>query len=328
MVGESSKINAKDVGGPKKPSNFLMLLSRIALERLESLLSNAAQPRYASGNACIKLCYFIDQCRTSKDARLQDLAFSEKTALMLFNFYLEWNEKNQHRSMRQVLELLSLLVCHNPDENCSDAVTKAILQKVLSIIAHQSSQPLVKPAFKLLEYFLGKDTISTKALINCYEDQNTDDLDMSSDRDLLWDFFISEVFAWLAWPDVSPAAGKFLVTLFVKLRYEAAGSLLHTVNHISMWQRWIRNGLSKNPETLENVKYYLFPPLFKLDRPGSILFLGGLSSEGLFSGSQIEESKAQSLLQLAAIEVGKKSGLVEEPSMRTFQTSHVIALMF
>lgn len=301
---------------------LLTQLSRLAHERLEVLLDNAAQPRHASGSACIKLCYFVEQCRNSKTSRIRDLAFSEKTCLDLFNFYIEWNEKNQHRSMRQVLELLSSLISLNPDEYSSDSVKRAILQRLVSIITHQSAQPLVKPAFKSLECFLGKGTISTGALIGCYEDQISStrsstqpDLDEGAEKDSYWDSFMSEVFEWLTLPDVSPATGKLLVTLFVKLRNEFGRSHVHTANHTVLWQQWIRNGLSRNPETLENVKNYLFPPLFKLDRSGSILFLDDLNSQGPISGLKIQESNAHSLLQLAAIEVGKKSGLVEDPGM-------------
>ena len=282
------------------------------------MLDNASQPRHASANGCIKLCYFVEQCRNSKVSKIRELAFSEKTCLDLFNFYIEWNEKNQHRSMRQVLELLSSLISLNPDECSSDSVAKAILQRLVAIITHKSAQPLVKPAFKTVECLLGKGTISTRALIDCYEDQASSlrpHVDQSSERESIWDAFMSEVFDWLTLPDVAPATGKFLVTLFVKLRNEPGRSQIHTANHTVLWQRWIRNGLSRNLETLENVKNYLFPPLFKLDRSGSILFLGDLNSQGPISGLQIQESNAHSLLQLAAIEVGKKSGLVEDPGM-------------
>jgi hypothetical protein len=292
------------------------------------LLDKAAQPRHASGNACIKLCYFVEQCRNSKVSKLRDLAFSEKTCLDLFRFYIEWNEKNQHRSMRQVLELLASLISLNPDEDTSDTVKESILQRLLSIITHQSAQPLVKPAFKSLECFMGKGTISTGALIDCYTlriSSNESDSDMGSERKHFWNSFISEVFEWLTLADVSPAAGRFLVTLFVKLRNESGRSHIH--DDTVLWQRWIRNGLSKNPEILENVKNYLFPPLFKLDRTGSLLFLSDLNSQGPISGLQMKDSNAHSLLQLAAIEVGKKSGLVEQPSRNLPTYTCVTVLM-
>lgn len=219
--------------------------------------------------------------------------------------------------MRQVIELLASLISSNPDEEVSAAVKEAILRRLFSIITHQSAQPLVKPAFKSLECFLGKGTISTDALIGCYEkhvSSNKSGDAVGLDRICSWDSFISEVFEWLTLPDISPAAGKFIVTLFGKLRKDLGGSQGSVADHTMLWQRWIRNGLSKDPEALENTKNYLFPPLFKLDRSGSLLFLGELNSQGPISGLKIQDSNAHSLLQLAAIEVGKKSGLVEEPS--------------
>jgi hypothetical protein len=233
--------------------------------------------------------------------------------------------------MRQVLELLASLISLNPDRDISDTVTDLILQRLLSIITHQSAQPLVKPAFKSLECFLGKGTISTTALIDSYRDRvfsNQSGSDRRSDRYSSWNSFISEVFEWLTLPDVSPAAGKFLVTLFIKLRNKSTASQLHTTDHTVLWQQWIRSGLRKNPETLENVKNYIFPPLFKLDRAGSLLFLGDLNSQGPISGLQIQDSNAQSLLQLAAIEVGKKSGLVEDPSMNLPLCNCIVVLMY
>ena len=302
---------------------------RFAKEKLEEFLHRAAQPRHASGNACIKLCYYIEQCRSSKSSHIRDVISSKETCLDLFNFYIEWNEKNQNRSMRQVLELLSSLLSLSQEKEGVCSAKEFIIQRLLSIITHQAAQPLVKPAFKSLECFLGKGTVSTDDLILVYQEKiplkksslglRVDDSPSDSPLDSL----ISEVFGWMTLPDVSPAAGKFLVTLFGELRKVSAdadnGSTVHTI----LWQRWIRRGLSKNPETLENVKNYLFPPLFKLDRPGSISFLKDLSKQKSILELRTEESNAHSLLQLAAIEVGKKIGLVEEPSTLSFWNAFI-----
>jgi hypothetical protein len=287
---------------------------RVAEEKLKELIAKAAQPRHASGNACIKLCYFIEQCKSAESSILRGTAFSERTCLSLFNFYIDWNEKNQHRSMRQVVELLSSLVAKNPDQQAGRAVKTTILQKSLSIITHQAAQPLVKPAFKALECLLSKRTICTQELIDAYEQNRTassPSVTKDTESETRWDPFFAEVFEWMTLPDISPAAGKFLVTVFRELRGNSDGVPLK--NFTSSWQRWIREGLSKQPEALENVKNYLFPPLFKLDRPGSLVFLEGLNTQSSVWDMKTREFDAQSLLQLAAIEVGKKSGLIEEP---------------
>ncbi len=249
------------------------------------------------------------------------MAFSRKTGLDLFNFYVEWNEKNQHRSMRQVLELLVSLITLNPENDVSSIVKMEILERILAIITHQSCQPLVKPAFKVLEFFLGKDAISVIDLTEVYGGSAFTEIRTYFQRHIqkaddpnLWHSFVYAVFEWMSLPDTSPAAGKLLVTLFQKLR---AKSVENTSSDDEMytilWQQWIRNGLMRQPGSLENIKNYLFPPLFKLDRIGSLKFLQDLSRESHVRDLESQELDAQAFLLLSAMEVGKKSGLVDEP---------------
>jgi len=121
-------------------------------------------------------------------------------------------------------------------------------------------------------------------------------------------------------PDTAPGAGKLLVTFFQKLRKDLNEiSLDLALMHTSFWQRWIRAGLANHPDCIENVKNYLFPPLFKLDRIGSIEFLERLAQQTDFTGFRNLESHdwdAQAFLLLSAMEAGKKAGLVDEPGKR------------
>jgi hypothetical protein len=250
------------------------------------------------------------------------VAFSHEISLSLFKFYVERDEKNQHRSMRQVLELLISLIVLNPDNKASSDVKMAILEQVLSIITHQAAQPLVKPAFKVLECFLNKDAISVKELSEIYggskfaENRTYIQCNFQKVRDPdLWHLFVYAVFEWMSLPDTSPAAGKLLVTLFQKLRAVSADNKISgNETYTILWQNWIRNGLIRHPDSLENIKNYLFPPLFKLDKVGSLNFLQDLKREQHFEDLESKESDAQAFLFLSAMEVGKKSGLVDEPS--------------
>jgi len=277
-----------------------------AQAQLDDFLNKASQPRHVSGNACINLCYFIEQCRSSKTSRLRELVFSHKTCIALFGFFIEWNEKNQNRSMRQVLELVSSTISLYPDQEVAASIKKIITQRILSILKGQESQPLVKPAFKSLECFLSKGTLSPQNIIKAYQDLYLTDKSIDP-----WDSMIPELFDWLTLPDISPAAGKCIVTLFSQRRKSHTDSLDGNSN---LWQRWIRSWLRYNPDALENVKNYLLAPLFKLDRSGSLAFLEDLNQDRPVSDVTDEEMDAHSLLQLAAMEVGKKAGLVEESS--------------
>lgn len=219
--------------------------------------------------------------------------------------------------MRQILELVSSLINQNSSKEISKAIKDSILQRNLAIIGHRGAQPLVKFAFKSLESLLAKGTISTQELIDGYrseESKHSAPKEVSTgDVGLFWDSLIQESFDWMDLPDVSPAAGKFLVTVFRQLRTTDRSSV-DGDDHAISWQRWIRKGLTKDPEALENVKTYLFPALFKLDRPGSLLFLDQLNNQKATSSDEVQEMDSHALLQLAAMEVGKKAGLLEDPS--------------
>ncbi|KAI9731269.1 MAG: hypothetical protein M1818_007894 [Claussenomyces sp. TS43310] len=287
---------------------------RLAKDHFRRLLRDAAQPRHMSGNACIKLCFFLEQCRKSPSQILRDLVFSKDVCFHLFNFYIEWNEKSQHRSMRQVLELLATLLITNPSGVDFQEYKVDILRRLLSIIAHESAQPLVKPAFKALEGLLGKHAVTVADMVRIYSSRKqtaTPANEIPSNPEML-DCLVSDMFYWMSLPDTSPAAGKLLVTLFKECRknYMDLESFISLDAHSILWGRWIRDGLSKQPESLEYVKNYLFPPLFKLDRAEALDFLDALAQENELETLQRETPEARSFLLLAAMEVGKKLGLV------------------
>lgn len=66
--------------------------------------------------------------------------------------------------MRQVLDLLTSLLNSHPYDTISERLVGAIVDRLLSVISHQASQPLVKPAFKILEHLVGKGTININNL--------------------------------------------------------------------------------------------------------------------------------------------------------------------
>ena len=91
------------------------------------------------------------------------------------------------------MELVSSLIAKNPDATAVAAVKTSILSRNMAIVTHQAAQTLVKPAFKSLECFLGKGTISTAELINAYEKKSSDSISPSSEKEacetLSEDFF-------------------------------------------------------------------------------------------------------------------------------------------
>lgn len=212
--------------------------------------------------------------------------------------------------MRQVLELLSSLISHNPDKEVSNGFKRESLERLLSIISHESAQPLVKPAFKVLECFVIKGTYNSSDLFKAYGHISGD---IEPTRESQWDKLVSEVFEWMSSPETCSAAAKFLVSLFGELKTSPIESSEVAGNYSIYWQRWIQQGLVKHPESLENVKNYLFPPLFKLDKPGSLQFLRNISTNNAIDTVGNREVDSGATLFLSALEVGKKYGLVDDP---------------
>lgn len=268
----------------------------------QELLLGAAKPRQSSGNACVKLYGFVEQCSKSSNDALRDFAFAESTALKLFDFFMEWNEQDSHRSMRLVLDYLAYSITKNPAQGVGASVKASILNNTLSTITQQSSRPSIKSAMLALDYFVQKKLVYLHHVIKVYHD-------LFPDEEYLWVTFIAKVFAWMELHYVCPIAGKLLVTIFTSPWYEEE-DIRHQPED---WHLFIWKGLQVNIEYLEPIKLYIFVPLFKTDRTGSLKLLHRLTSLQILTGKDNNGWDLNSMLWLAMLEAGKKVGAVDEP---------------
>ena len=297
------------------------------------LLANSAKSRVSSVNACAKLCGFVQHCATrpaktgrseDKPSHVTEWAFQASTTLRLFHFYIEWNEKDQHRSLKLVLDLVALLVVHNPDVATRTALRDEILQTLVAIVSRKSTRPLVKSSIGSLNYLLGKGVYEYEEVARAYSREMGDDAATASKPSLaVWQRLVADMFAWMTLHYVCPVAGKLLVAVFTYLQTAAAETKppLFPEFTVELWLQWLRDGLSVHPAILEDVKLYFFIPLFKSDRARSLQLLEILNRNQL--STTIANSAAAdnnsgfdaAVLQLAALEVGKKAGLVDDPGL-------------
>ncbi|KAK1675671.1 putative death-receptor fusion protein-domain-containing protein [Colletotrichum godetiae] len=286
----------------------------IAQNVFDHLLSLAAQPKGVSGNACVKLCGFVEQSSKSDKQALRQWAFSKEPSLGLFNFFIKWNETEQHRSMKLVLDLLPSLIRRNPDHAVSELVKTTILDTLINIIGPQSTKPLVKSSLKAMDYFAGKSVFSVDDIAASYR-RTQPECSWASDI-ALWEDFFGQMLDWMTMHYVCPTTGKFIVTIFRALRQQslkplqAAGAEQFSVE---TWLRWVQAAIAKTPSLLEGIKTYVFLPLFKDDRKDSVQILEQINSMWSTSGSAVAELDTLAQLNLAVLEVGKKVGMVEEP---------------
>lgn len=280
------------------------------------LLENAAQPRSASGNSCVKLCGFVEQASKSSSQVLRVWAFTRDVTLKLFHFYIEWNESDNHRSMRLVLDLLPRLIRRNPDEDASQSTKGGILDNLISIVTGMSAKPLAKSAIKALDHLLTKDIVSVEEIYSSYVTLQRKET--SSDSLEVWKDFFFELFHWMRLHFVCPVAGRFIVVLYRALRRQTPEKPADLT--IELWHQWLLEALTQESSILEPVKNYIFLSLFKVDKSEALLFLRRMNNYEAVSASTSLDLDIPALLQLAALETGKKVGLVEEPGNLLYQS--------
>lgn len=247
----------------------------------------------------------MEQCSKSQSPPLREWAFSRGVTEKLFTFYVEWNESDQHRSMKLVLDLIVQLCKKNPNTEVAAETEKNLLKTLISIVIGTSTKPVVKSAIKIIDHFLTKNIFNLDDLrltyIRCQPQADP------SDEIEVWRKFFAEILQWMRIHFVCPTAGKFIVLLYRGLRSR------QTELPVEMWHQWLLNFLAEEPGLLEAVKNYIFVPLFKSDRTEALRFLRGINNHEVITTTQDLEMDISTLLQLAALETGKRVGLVEEP---------------
>lgn len=290
---------------------------RTAQELFEKLLANASQPRGSTADACVKLCGFVQLCAKSNGNDLTQWAFSEKTCQDLFNFFIEWNEKDQHRSMRLVLELLAFLTTHNPASPARENVKADLLHTTVSIIARKSTRPLVKSCITALNHMLTRAVLTLEDIAQMYQSMRPDLTEQTAI--VIWQEWVVEIFRWMELNYVCPVAGKLLVITFSGLFGSSQSRVSHgessPVLDASTIRRWLEKALAVNPGLLESIKNYFLAPLFKSDRALSIALLKELhhAQPNDDTHPRSNDLDTAALLHLAALELGKKASIVDEP---------------
>lgn len=307
------------------PSDDCLVLNpaRAARALFQKILEVASQPRNSTKDACGKLCGFVQWCLKSPNESLRQWAFSEDTAQDLFEYYIEWNEKDHHRSMRLVLVRLSTIILQAPDLQARQRLKDNFLKTLVSIIARNSMRPSAKSCMSALTFFMTKNVFTLKDVEDQYQIARPELRGQA--RIVLWRYWVMEIFRWMELHYICPVAGKFLVTIFAALHSSSEGSGRDDKLDFDVvtLRQWIESALGASPNTLESVKNYVLTPLFSSDRNLSIALLEQLNNREDDSTGSLNTDTA-ALLHLAALEVGKKASIVDDPSK--YNTSSQIAV--
>ncbi|KAJ8129317.1 hypothetical protein O1611_g4314 [Lasiodiplodia mahajangana] len=292
--------------------------SLLADHVFEKLLFNASQPRQSSGSACSKLCGFVEMCSKSASPVLKHFAFAHTTSMKMFNYFIEWNEQDAHRSMRLVLDHIVSSIMWNPDADVSKSIKNAILDDTISVITLQASRPSTKSSMIAIDHFLQKKVVYLSEVLLVYQHLREETRGLEA----LWDSFISQVFAWMELQHVWTVAGKLLVTILTQPWYRDDKSSKH---HPNTWHKFILSGLKTNIELLEPIKVYVFIPLFRTDPTSTLVYLNELTSLQKLTTNESGGWDLNAMLWVALLEAGKKTGVVGESNHASKHSAGVAA---
>ncbi|KND95019.1 hypothetical protein TOPH_00464 [Tolypocladium ophioglossoides CBS 100239] len=275
------------------------------------LVNEAAQPKSVSGQACVRLCGLVEQSSKSMSEELRTWAFSRDVTLELFNFFIDWNESDHHRSMKLVLDLIVQFIKRNPDKDDASTTKAYLLDALISIVIGRSAKPVAKSAIKTLDHFLSKGVFTLKDIHANYV-SHRQELAQSDDIEV-WRMFMVDLLHWMRLHFVCPTSGRFIVCVYRGWRH--ADYAKPTAPSLESWYQWLLDFLTEEPSLLESIKNYIFLPLFKADRVEGLRFLAKMNGDKVVSTASNLDMDIPALLQLAVLETGKKVGLVEEPGL-------------
>jgi len=238
--------------------------------------------------------------------------------MRLFHFYLEWYEHDSLRALRLVLDFLAISAGQNPYPETERLLKENILQTLVCIAVRKYPRLLIKSGLQCLEYLVTKQALQLHDIARKYREMEPS-LGNSTDLEL-WKSFTFHLFSWMELSYVGPLAGKCIVHVFRGLngQEEKAGEDAGTSGFtVELWLSWLQDSLARRPDILEDIKNYVLVPIFKADKASALTLLQIFNRTEPLALSESELTDQAFMLQLAALELGKRFGLVEEPSKRT-----------
>lgn len=217
--------------------------------------------------------------------------------------------------MRLVLDLVATLILQNPDSQVRNLLKEEFLVTLVAVVTRNSPRPVVKSCISFLTHFLIKKVCSLDDVGRQYGIQRPG---LDAESISLWQDWVTQVFRWMEQQYICPVAGKLVVTIFCMVFADRhSGTQSDPKNSpvfpVSVMREWLEAVLIENSEVFEDVKNYVLAPLFKSDRELSIALLRELNKSEPGRRTSSSDEDVTALLHLAALEVGKKTSIVDDP---------------
>ena len=280
---------------------------------------------------------FLDRASISSISDLASLCFDLKNWGHLFDVFLRRSENNKPKPMRQLLLSLVRVLQKNPHEEARHAQTEYAIRRSLAIVTSRTEKLSVKPALQALHYLLtknligGSDILRVLAAINvqrnpglsvtrrsfpCFEPV---DLSMPSWISLGQEF-VSDIFAWLCYPDIAAAVGKLVATFIKSLPTLHEKHQTSSAGGLPLWVTPLQQLLRDQPQTLETIGNHVLPELLSVDYGDTWEFLAMLPFERIGYDTTDDVTEAEIMLCLLSaglapnLEISNTSGKPYEPT--------------
>ncbi len=300
---------------------------------IQALLTTLTSSKTSLGHGaatCDALCGLLELCEASGNGQIRDLAFDSSMWTQAFDVYLTRSETNKSKPMRHLLSTLAKIAFHYPTASERVFLIRyAVSSAILTIIGDIESSS-IKAAVQALEYFLNKHMINASQLVFMLtekrelgkfdmtaEDIHSDRILNASDAECVksMEDFVFSIFQWVQYPDLAPATGRLISSLFLSLQRHLVENKSEGCNDLALplWLPPIKKALNEEPELLEGLAKHILPGLLRLSPAGTQAFLDTLPLKDLQEGDvgshTLSDAKLCLLTARIVVELGSNYNL-------------------
>lgn len=273
-------------------------------------------------SACNLLCTLIEKCSQSHFQRLHDLVWSHGIWLQAFDVFLNQHHVLNIKPSRQLMVSLISVLIKCSDSTIAKAAKITILQRLVEIICSTTEHVPIRPALQALAHILTKKFASIEDLYSAFCTKN-ESTSKSAETDMKLRSLLAVTLRWAPFDDFSSSAGLLASGMLESHRREHAqdksqSPTFHSGRNAS-WSDTVLDLLSREPASLDNLRLYVFPELFKHDIQDYVAFLERLQIHRILGGTaQADEKSTDPLFTtqpedvlFCALSVGSKIDLVQ-----------------
>ena len=260
---------------------------------------------------------FLDRASVSSVCDLKTICFDFDIWRDVLDIFIRRSDNNKAKPMKQLLVSVFIVMSRNPNEETKLAEKDYAIRRTLAMINNKTDSTSVKPAFQILDYLLTKDLIDASDILSVFAAQDIIQISASSTTSIggpqlheatelskskwtgLHQQLVSNMFAWVQYPDVAAVAGR----LVGKIAKSFDASNITSQGEDPLWATPLRRLVSKHPASLETMTNHVLHELLKIDPNDAPRFLRTLPFRSLRDGDTSNLSNADIILSLVTVNV-------------------------